>query len=676
MSPDTAPASQENIEQIYGDPSDVVHTYQGHTLDPFQREAIQSLRNGKSLLVSAPTGAGKTLIAEYALEKCIEADSQIIYTAPIKALSNQKFRDFSDTYGDRVGIMTGDVTINQNACALIMTTEVFRNTIFEDPERLQNVRYCIFDEIHYMDNEQRGTVWEESIIYAPQHIRFISLSATISNLDSLAAWMNDIRDYETEVISRDERPVPLKLSPYVPTQGFKDVDELEQLFHSRKRKQARDISRNKLNKSESGLIDSLEQKNHLPALFFVFSRRGCREKARRHKYRSLLTEAESERATDIFEHCVDSFDVRHSQDLSLLRELIPKGIAYHHAGLLPALKEIVERLFTERLINLMFATETFALGINMPARSVLFESLQKYDGTRVKYIKTREFQQMAGRAGRRGIDDVGHVYPIIDWPDFNYHAVERIFRGDVEPIKSKFGLNYATILNLYNQLGERIVEACEKSFVHFQSTDRAEHQNQQKYDHMVDQLRKRLQFLKDFNYIEDGELTSKGHFASRINGYEIHAAEYMQSGLLSELDEMNLILLMSATVFESRNRQTYEHRNQDFQRAANQAENLIRSVNQHEDELGIESITKRPEIAITALIYDWARGRPFHQVTRDCDIADGTLVRNLRMTVQLLRQVYRNLDSDEMLRRRLMKAVENVNRGVVDAEKQLSTDLY
>jgi len=668
--------ASDSLKEIYGDPDRRVETYQGHDLDPFQVDAIGALRGGKSLLVSAPTGAGKTLIAEYALEKCIEADCQIIYTAPIKALSNQKFRDFSETYGDRVGIMTGDVTINPNACALIMTTEVFRNTIFEDPERLKDVQYCIFDEIHYMDNKQRGTVWEESIIYAPQHIRFISLSATISNLDSLAAWMNNIREYDTEVIHCGERPVPLKLEPFVPTKGFRNTDELKQLYHSRSRKQGRQLSRNKLNESEADLLDTLEQKDHLPALFFVFSRRGCREKARRNQHRNLLTDAESQRAKDIFERCVDKFDVRHSQDLSLLRELIPKGIAYHHAGLLPALKEIVERLFTERLINLLFATETFALGINMPARSVLFESLQKYDGESVKYIKTREFQQMAGRAGRRGIDEVGHVYPIIDWPDFNYNAVERIFRGDIEPIKSKFGLHYSTILNLYSQLGERIVEACKKSFIHFQSTDRAEHQNQQKYDQMVDQLRKRLQFLKDFGYIEDERLTRKGEFTSMINGYEIHAAEYLQAGLLQDMSESHLILLMSSTIHESRNRESYERRQQAFQRKANQADNLIRSVNRHEDELGIESLTKRPAFTISELVYQWARGKPLHQITRDPDVADGTMVRNLRMTVQLLRQIYRNLESEEMLQRRLMKCVEIVNRGVVDAEKQLSTDLY
>ncbi len=676
MCAEPATSVSNSLNEIYGDPSRRVQTYQGHDLDPFQVEAIDALRGGKSLLVSAPTGAGKTLIAEYALEKCIEANCQIIYTAPIKALSNQKFRDFSETYGDRVGIMTGDVTINADACALIMTTEVFRNTIFEDPDRLRDVQYCIFDEVHYMDNRQRGTVWEESIIYAPQHIRFISLSATISNLNSLAAWMNEIREHETEVIERDERPVPLELSPFVPTKGFKDPDELQKLFHSRSRKQARTLGRRKLNEAEANLLDTLEKRNHLPALFFVFSRVGCREKARRNKSRNLLSDAESERAVDIFERSVDKFDVRHSQDLNLLRELIPKGSAYQHAGLPPALKEIVERLFTERLINLLFATETFALGINMPARSVVFESLQKYDGESVKYIKTREFQQMAGRAGRRGIDDVGHVYPVIDWPDFNYNAVERIFRGEIEPIKSKFGLHYATILNLYRQLGERILDACEKSFVHFQSTDRAKHQNKKKYEQMLDQLEKRLQFLKDFGYIEGGSLTRKGEFTSRINGYEIHAAEYLQSGLLQDLDESHLILLASATIHEARNRESYERRHQAFQRVANQADNLIRSVNQHENELGIESLTKRPEYTITELVHRWVRGEPFHQITHDYDVADGTLVRNLRMTVQLLRQIYRSLESDEMLRRRLMKCVEIVNRGVVDAEKQLSTDLY
>ncbi len=668
------PAVDQTIRDIYGEPEDEITSYRGLELDPFQQNAIEALRQGNSLLVSAPTGAGKTLIAEYALEKCIQANRDIIYTAPIKALSNQKFRDFSSTYGDRVGIMTGDVTINPEACALIMTTEVFRNTIFESPERLRNVHYCIFDEIHYMDDPARGTVWEESIIYAPQHIRFISLSATISNLSGLAEWMNEIRDTRTEVIECDERPVPLKHHPYLPKKQFCTMEELERLYHSRSRKQARSIGPGERIKWEKKLVDIMEDRNHLPALYFVFSRRGCREKARRNSDRDLLTKAESERAVDIFETAVENFGITYSSNLELLRKTVPRGIAYHHAGLLPSLKEIIERLFTEGLINLLYCTETFALGINMPARSVVFESLQKFDGTQVTYIKSREFAQMAGRAGRRGIDEVGHVYPVIDWPDYDLNAVRDVIEGEIEPIRSKFGLQYSTILNLYRSLRERIIEACKNSFIHYQSTHEDEDQSKRDYELRIDQIKKKLQFLKEFNYINDQELTRKGEFASRVNGYEIQAAEFLASDLLSKLSETELILVLAAAVFEPRGNRNYPGiHDPEFRQVAREADNLIKAVNVRENELGIKKLTKKPDFSLTGLVYDWGRGRPFHQLSRDTEAAEGDLVRTLRMTVQLCRMIYRNLEQDLMLKRRLMQCVERINRGVVDAEKQLNT---
>ena len=198
--------------------------YKGYILDPFQERAIRAIEEDKSVIVAAPTGAGKTLIAEYAVEKCLERERKIIYTAPIKALSNQKYRDFYADYGDMIGIMTGDVVLNPDAPALIMTTEIFRNTIFEDISRLDDIDYVIFDEIHYINDIQRGTVWEESIIFAPQHIKFVCLSATMPNLDQFARWMQSIRRHPIEVINEESRPVPLEHKLYIRNAGIGDLE--------------------------------------------------------------------------------------------------------------------------------------------------------------------------------------------------------------------------------------------------------------------------------------------------------------------------------------------------------------------------------------------------------------------------------------------------------------------
>lgn len=661
---------------VFDTEKDSVEEYKGFTLDPFQREAIESLHQGDSVLVSAPTGAGKTLIAEYAMDHCLEGGHEIVYTAPIKALSNQKFRQFSEQFGDEVGIMTGDVTINPEATALIMTTEVFRNTIFEDPHRLDDVRYCIFDEVHYMDDEMRGTVWEESIIFAPQHVRFICLSATIQNLESLSGWMNVIRDYDTSVIKHFDRPVPLKKRFFVPKKGFADINRLEKLYHSRSRKGGRNLSRQELHKWETKLLDHLEEHDQFPALFFVFSRKGCSMKASRHTDRMLLTEEESERAKALFEEYSEKLGLTQSRNYEQLKELTARGIAYHHAGLLPSLKDVVERLFTEGLIKLMIATETFALGINMPARSVIFESLEKFDGTQMRYMKSREFNQMAGRAGRRGMDEVGFVYSMVDWPDFHLPSIKRLYEGEIEPIRSKFGLDYTTLINLYHRLEDQIYEAMQKSFFHYQTQSQEGDHSPSDYREITNQVEKKLQFLRDFDYLDGKKITEKGWFASRVNGYEIQVSEYVYSGLLKEISEIELILLMTATVFEERGREEYaEYKDRSFQDLMKSAKALIRDVNRREEELGIDDSTRMPNEAICSSVYQWSVGTPFKYLHRYATVAEGDLVRVLRMTIQLMRQMYRSLPSDVMLKRKLMKCVEIVNRGVVDARKQLETNL-
>ncbi len=462
--------------------------YKGLVLDQFQEEAIAAINHDHSVIVTAPTGAGKTVIAEYAVEKCLQTNKRVIYTAPIKALSNQKYRDFQSEYGDKIGIVTGDVVLNPYAQVLLMTTEIFRNTIFDDIDRLQDVSYVIFDEIHYINDIERGTVWEESIIFAPQHIKFVSLSATIPNINSFAEWMQSVREIDIKVVEELERPVPLEHHLYFPGFGIGNLGHLNDLRKIAKRpKRKNEDQGNNTSKKPKGIINTelipyLNKQNRLPCLYFCFSRKRCEGNA--HYYASsgqheLLDPKKQEQILEKFDALCIQFDIVEEKVITDYRQLISCGIAYHHAGMLPTLKEVVERLFTLGLIQLLFTTETFAVGINMPACTVVFDSLEKFDGVSFRYLKTREYHQMAGRAGRRGIDDVGYVYAQID-PEYATHDdVGKTVSNTIEPITSQFNLSYSSILNLYEKFGDEIYDVYTMSLSNHQNYKRMSDLNKQ-----------------------------------------------------------------------------------------------------------------------------------------------------------------------------------------------------
>lgn len=456
--------------------------YKGLALDQFQEEAIAAINRDHSVIVTAPTGAGKTVIAEYAVEKCLQTNKRVIYTAPIKALSNQKYRDFQSEYGDKIGIVTGDIVLNPYAQVLLMTTEIFRNTIFDDIERLQDVSYVIFDEIHYINDIERGTVWEESIIFAPQHIKFVCLSATIPNINSFAEWMRNIREIDIHVVEELERPVPLEHHLYFPGFGIghlKHFDELRRIAKRQKRNKKKNKGDDKPKKPE-GIIDTelipyLYKEKRLPCLYFCFSRKRCEGNA--HYYATtgqheLLDKKKQEQILEKFDALCIQFDIVEEKVISGFRQLISCGIAYHHAGMLPTLKEVVERLFTSGLIQLLFTTETFAVGINMPACTVVFDSLEKYDGVSFRYLKTREYHQMAGRAGRRGIDTVGYVYAQVEPEYAAQDDVGETISNTIEPITSQFNLSYSSILNLYEKYGDDIYDVYTMSLSNHQDYKR------------------------------------------------------------------------------------------------------------------------------------------------------------------------------------------------------------
>ncbi len=452
--------------------------YKGLQLDRFQEEAIEAINRDNSVIVSAPTGAGKTIVAEYAVEQCIRENRRVIYTAPIKALSNQKYRDFYAEYGDKIGVVTGDIVLNPYAQVLLMTTEIFRNTIFDDVERLDNVSYVILDEIHYINDIARGTVWEESLIFAPQHIKFVCLSATIPNIKHFAEWMQNVREINIDVVEEKNRPVPLEHSLYFANYGIgtlKHIPEIQKLAMQDGRKIAN--PKNSKPKLPAGMIQTpliphLQIEKQLPCLYFCFSRKGCERNARYYasdRNKSLLNPSQKEQILQQFDTLCIQFDLVAQKDIAEFRPLITKGIAYHHAGMLPTLKEVVERLFTSGLIQLLFTTETFAVGINMPACTVVFDSLQKYDGIGFRYLKTREYYQMAGRAGRRGIDTTGYVYAQIHPQHVHADDVNNVVNHDIEPIESQFNLSYSSILNLYQRYGEDIYDVYTMSLSNHQN---------------------------------------------------------------------------------------------------------------------------------------------------------------------------------------------------------------
>ncbi|HZE97649.1 MAG TPA: DEAD/DEAH box helicase [Planctomycetota bacterium] len=643
--------------------------YKGVTLDPFQEQAVRIINDRESLIVAAPTGAGKTLVAEYAIEKCMAEGARVLYTAPIKALSNQKFRDFSQIYGDRVGIKTGDVTLNPDGQVILMTTEIFRNTIFESPEAFHDVRYVIFDEIHYLDDIERGTVWEESIIFAPEHIRVLCLSATVPNLEPLSKWIQTIRPTPPlHVIIEQNRPVPLKHQLFVPGLGLKNLGELRKYEQGDIRQYYQRIDPNaNPNRWRSWMIDHLAEAKRLPVLWFAFNRRECEQFASLVQ-RPLLVPEERHHILELFDDLLRKFDLVPDATTEHLRKLLEKGVSYHHAGLLPTLKEVIERIFTSGLIKLLFATETFAVGVNMPARTVVFNSIFKFDGKRLGPIKTREHHQMSGRAGRRGIDEVGYVYSVVEWPHMRVADIERVIEGEIEPIRSQFNLSYATLLTLWEHLGNKIYTAAEKSFANFDPRRRGEKLFQSK----VAQIRKRLSLLKAMGYIRDGKLTAKGQFARQIQGYELQITELLFRGFLKQLAEEELAVLFHAVVYEAKKAdwaRKYDHGRFKWLKKAAYA--IVDDIGRAEERAELEDRTKSLEFKLAGVMNAWAKGCTWAELESHTSASDGDMVRFFRLALQLLKNTMYALPKEDPLRDKLRGAAHRINRDVVDAERQL-----
>ena len=499
-------------------------------LDEFQKKSILCLESRESVLVSAHTSAGKTVVAQYAIAMAKRDHQRVIYTSPIKALSNQKYRELKELFGD-VGLMTGDVTRNENASCIVMTTEILRNMLFKGNEITKEIAWVIFDEVHYMRDRDRGVVWEETIILLSNKINYVFLSATIPNAREFGMWITKLKKQPCNVVYTSFRPTPLRhyLFPVendnsnlflildsITSKKKGNKKAVEEIFHDRNFNQAFGILKESLklencnlknNKNKSNklgpkmslikLIKALYREKFCPVIVFSFSKRECEtnaldlykykplqkskygvkmskkeeknEKNKKEKIIDFNTDEEKENIEKIYLNAISKLSEEDQQmpNIKNFLPLLQRGIGVHHGGMLPILKELVELLFQEGLIKVLFSTETFSMGINMPAKTVVFTTLRKFDGEFQRYLGGGEYTQMAGRAGRRGIDDFGNVIIMVD-KYIDQEICEKIIKGKSAPLISSFQLSYNQLANLMRIEGLEPDHILSQSFRQFQ----------------------------------------------------------------------------------------------------------------------------------------------------------------------------------------------------------------
>lgn len=491
-------------------------------LDTFQKQAIIKLENHNHIFVAAHTSAGKTVVAEYAIALSQKHMTRTIYTSPIKALSNQKYRDFKNTFSD-VGIITGDIQINPSSACLIMTTEILRSMLYCGSEVTRDLEYVIFDEVHYITDLERGHVWEEVLILLPDHVNIIMLSATVPNALEFSNWVGLTKRRKVYVISTLKRPVPLKHYLYTGhsretkkqlhlivdadgrflTKGYQDAKtaKLNQQQKQNNKPSGRGghasggrggggggggrggggggggryQSSNYIHPKHEQqiwliLIDQLKQSNELPIIAFSLSRAKCDNYIRLLESLSLTTGAEAGVIRTFFSKCLSKLkpEDRIIPQVLMLQDSLARGIGVHHSGILPILKEVVEMLFQRGFVKLLFATETFAMGVNMPARTVVFDSYKKHDGKELRPLLPAEYTQMAGRAGRRGLDKNGTVIMLCKTEVPSDIILRQIITGRPKKMESKFRLTYAMILNLFRVESVTVEDMMSHSFKEFE----------------------------------------------------------------------------------------------------------------------------------------------------------------------------------------------------------------
>ncbi|UTX54760.1 DEAD/DEAH box helicase [Leucobacter aridicollis] len=691
-----------------------------YPLDPFQRNACERLEAGRSVLVAAPTGSGKTTVAEFAVYLARrERDAKIFYTAPIKALSNQKFHELCAEYGeDEVGLLTGDVNIRGSAPIVVMTTEVLRNMIYADSDTLDDLAFVVLDEVHYLGDRFRGAVWEEIILHLPKRVRLVSLSATVSNAEEFGDWMHAVRG-ETDVVLSEVRPVPLyqhvltskELLPlFVDKQGElarggKVNPELRMLGNrgrggrggDRRRSRGGPPQRRTRRVSRADIARALDETKLLPAIVFIFSRNGCDQAVRQCLYDGIALTNREERA-EIRRVAQQLIDALSDEDRRVLetREWLAgleRGIAAHHAGLLPAFKAVVEQLFQRRLVKLVFATETLALGINMPARAVVIERLDKFNGEQRVPLTSGEFTQLTGRAGRRGIDVEGHS--VVVWSDaVDVDELSQLAGTRSFPVKSTFRPTANMAVNLLQRLSYvQARDTLELSFAQFQAdravvdqarelqsaqsslkgyeaaAARAQGSDKKRWEDRARKLRRQLERgrrqvanrtgtiartfervveeLLELGYLEGDTRTGElevapfGELLRRIYGErDLLVAECIRDDLWRGLDANGLAAMCCALSYEPRRDDEGGERGpggkfaQSFDRVINRWVEL--------DDLADRYRLPRPDMphaGLAGAMYDWSKGATLERVLESSGVGAGDFVRWAKQTIDMLDQV-------------------------------------
>lgn len=711
-----------------------------YPLDEFQLTACTSLDRGMSVLVAAPTGAGKTTIAEFAIWLArARTQGRVFYTTPIKALSNQKFHELRAEYGDdEVGLLTGDTNLRGNAPITVMTTEVLRNMIYEGSRDLDELSYVILDEVHYLADRHRGAVWEEIILHLPDHVKLVSLSATVSNAEEFGDWLHTVRG-DTEVIVSEHRPVPLyqhvmvkdSLYPlFVDREGKlvergklnRELVRMERGHESPSRHgRPTHMKRNRINHGR--LAHMLDEAKLLPGIVFIFSRKGCDMAVMRCLQDGVRLTTQEERASirRIVRHELRNFS---REDLAVLGynswlSGLERGIAAHHAGLIPQFKTIIETLFQARLVKLVFATETLALGINMPAKSVTIEQLEKFNGVTRVPLTPGEYTQLTGRAGRRGIDTVGHA--IIAWENRqDLDVIAGLASKRLYPLRSSFRPTYNMAVNLLErETVEQVRQTLERSFAQFQA-DRdmvelaQEVQDQQKslsgYQGAMDKAKgsdkerwkRRYQKLKqqtdrktrqvsrrtstiarvfdrvtvvlaDLGYLVWEEDTYRpspsGEVLRRIYGErDLLVAECLRHGVWNDLNAQQLAALAAGLIYEPRrDDEAWDPRipGEALRNAYADTLDHWARIDVLEEQQHL-SRKEQPHPGLMPAMHVWASGKTMEEALDRTHLVPGDMVRATKQTIDLLEQLG---GLDHPIARTAREAKQLIDRGIISSSR-------
>jgi len=653
----------------------------GFPPDPFQAAAFDALDGGRSVLVSAPTGSGKTAVADYAIARARAAGRKAFYTTPLKALSNQKFADLVAVHGpEAVGLLTGDVAHRPDAPVVVMTTEVLRNMLFARSAQLAGLGTVVLDEVHYLQDPYRGSVWEEVIILTPPEVVMVSLSATVSNAEEFGAWLRSVRG-PTDVVVEEHRPVELRHHLAIAEKGTRRVDLVPLLHEGRPtpRAVALDQRVTRLARRPGGmrhsqlatprrseLVEALDERSMLPAIVFIFSRAACDDAVAQCLSDGLRLTTPEERL-EIRRRCEEHTEGLPDDELRVLGygpwvAGLEAGLASHHAGMIPALREAVEDCFSAGLLRVAFATETLALGINMPARSVVIERLTKIREHGRSGLTSGEYAQMTGRAGRRGLDSVGHAVTV--WsPAVSVAALSALATSRAPELRSSFRPSYNLAVNLVRRYpAHQAHVVLDRSFAQF--LDRRHHHA------LSERLDRALALLERLGYVklEAWTLTRRGALlASIYHESDLLVAEALAEGVFDGLDAPALAAVVSACTFETRPGRWRAEPTPPRAVAGNLERLAVLAEHLRDEERAAHlDRTREPDAGFADAAWRWARGHRLEQVLERAALAPGDFVRNAKQLVDLLRQLA-VVSPDADTARSARQAAEALQRGVVAA---------